>query len=239
MGLWSLIQNITLYNDNEVLASLRDAGPYMGFRNMLYSNDEEYSLKSANDGSGWGFTIDGISQRVKNSDRNVYNTVEDAVSDTRMEANLRCQDALPFLKAIKFLDARKLRKLRLEIQWNAGAKFVTIDPATPSSLGTILQPTLTVNELINDKALNAIPQELNLPYLNVISENFNIATSGGDDSIQVVNKRLRAFDNKFLNRLLVCNSIANETGGITFYNAVMKQAHSMDSCIYNKNEMAT
>jgi hypothetical protein len=235
MGLWNLIRSITLYNDNEVLASLENVGPYMGFKNMLESNDAEVSLKTIDNCSGWGFTIDRAvnhSERVSRTPKNCYNTFSTALAVLQPEASLRLSKALPFLDAIKFIDTNVFKKLRLEIEWNTSAQFVNADgvlgtPGTASTLASIVQPTLVLQELINEKALQSLPKEQSVSYLNVIDERFNVANSGADDTIQNVTQRLRRFNNKFLNRVLVCSSIANVTNGLTQHNSQNKNAHSI------------
>jgi len=223
-GFWELIKNIYLYSDNIELAHLRNVSKYMGFKNMIQSNDDEYSLHSVDVGNKYGFTIQHYDKRMALENATVYNNLKSASNNLEPKANLRLRDALPFLTYMRFLDGRKLNRLRVVIEWKAASDVVLVGGGNITS---ITRPNLVCNEVINEDLIKQLPDKFQVVYTNIDDESFNISAIAGNSERQSINQRLRAFNKKYLARILLINDISDQTNGIINYNTQMLGNHSM------------
>ena len=214
-GAYSLIKSIILYNDNTVIANLYNANDYLAFANIGRTNSNSVNMSRYLNRNKVGYGFDennklAIATATQQSGVTPPQTVtQDAATTARAWLDLKLP--LPFLAATPVVDGRQFRNLRLVIEW-ASTASADINRILANVSGSptleILRPTIIVDEMIDKKAISRV-QNRPIPYINLDSERVVVAKDA-----TTVNQRLRAYDDRRVNRLLMINKVATVNSSV-------------------------
>ena len=198
-GCHCLFENIYLYaNDNQLIASLRNAHQYLAVVDALQNNAEETSLTHYLTQNGMGFTV-GVDGKIKMSADSPVLTGD---VTTTPKGRLDLTTALKYLDYTKVVPCDVL-DLRLVIEWSQSGTNFNMDPTGPAvTITAIAEP-----ELIVDEIDGASPQSGSVQYWNVENDRAVIdAVPAGADPKETEFK-LDGYDGKVVNRVLMLNNI--------------------------------
>ena len=219
LGAYSLISRIVLYNNSVQIAELREAGRILGFMNLQRTNANSYNVARTLNRSSFAVDVKGgvavAAAKTGNINYELLELKDYNDDDTNLRANtadvpnqtptsyLDLSLALPFLKAQPYVLGTELKSLRLVIEWapHVGeaqlANFIVGEVGTSAKTLEILQPTLILDEVADPAAASKLKNKP-ISYVNMDHEVVNVIGSSA-------NLRLRAFDDKFVRRMLWMN----------------------------------
>ena len=233
-GAYSLIKSIVLYNDNVVIANLYNANDYLAFANIGRTNSNSVNMARFLNRNKCGYDFN-TSNQIELAEAFKGSGAPQTISSDESKTARAWLDLtlpLPFLKATSTVDARQLQNLRLVIEWAPHASesdlrnIVAQLPASGSYNSDtslkILRPTIILDEMIDAKSIARV-KNTPIPYINLDSERVVVDAMSG--STQNVNQRLRAFDDRRINRLLMINKVnsANPSLGANYSQAMFKE----------------
>ena len=227
-GAYSLIKSIVLYNDNVVIANLYNANDYLAFANIGRTNSNSVNMSRFLNRNQAGYDFSSEKIALASPYTAGVSAPETVTNDdaTTTRAWLDLSLPLPFLKASPTVDARQLQNLRLVIEWapHTGADLKKILASSDGTGAlTILRPSIILDEMIDKKAISRV-QNRPIPYINLDSERVVVDAITG--TTQNVNQRLRAFDDRRINRLLMINknsAVVNASLGENYSQAMFKE----------------
>ena len=230
-GAYALIQSIVLYNDSTVIANLYNASDYLSFANQGRTNGNSANMARilTRNNVGYQFSVDTDSTRIETAEPmrtrdELYpipsnNRIQDSDNATE-RAWLDLSLPLPFLKSTPVVNGQQLRDLRLVIEWAPHSSISDINALVDGNIVngklSIQRPILIVDEMIDPRAIAKV-KNAPVSYINLDSE--RVVVGSGATNIQ---QRLRAFDDRTVNRILVANKTGtlNEKYGLN-YSAAM------------------
>lgn len=233
-GAYSLIKSIVLYNDNVVIANLYNANDYLAFANIGRTNSNSVNMARFLNRNKVGYSFNA-SDQIQLAEAFKGGLAPQTITDAEASTSRAWLDLtlpLPFLKATSTVDSRQLQNLRLVIEWAPHASetdlrnIVANLGASPIAGGTslkILRPTIILDEMIDPKAIARVKNSP-IQYINLDSERV-VVDAMGAATTQNVNQRLRAFDDRRINRLLMINKVAtpNASLGGNYSQAMFKE----------------
>jgi len=253
-GVYSLIQEIYLYDGTTQLDVLRDAHHMFGFRNIQQSgmkmNKNAFNFNVNQQLCGLNNSFDVERDPQDTSARpllvDVINNEDYFASNdsaTTFKGWMNLQNHFPFLQqmvydlggeGMQLLDTSVFRDFRIIIVWRSSAELLSCFQGITAGLSAnILQPQVYVDEVLNPLKL---PQSLNFQYMSyVLDKVFCDGQAGGAGPIAVTNvRRCNAFNNKYVNKLLIMsvdiadltNADANGVNGIKCDGSKIKSAES-------------
>jgi len=197
-GVWGQIKNIFLMDGGTEVDKQYDVGPLMAFKASNHPNDQNFSKNKSLTHSFLGYE--------SNSNRKLtepFAQVGTTPSLLKDEGWLSLLDVFDYLKNSVYVSTNMFSHLRLVIE------FYPVKTAEADATA-ILKPYLIVDEIVDEKAMESIEKELmTTPIVFKPIERDSalipIALSGIQQSI---NLKLKGFNDKTLNRVLVCKSTA-------------------------------
>lgn len=217
-GLGSIIRNLTLYDGNVVLDQILNYNIWSAFNSYNKTNDDNISLYTDLTKNNLAF----LSKNLMNATEIVKITNRDHTAtddiDTTPKAWISLKDVLAFLDQSQNLPTAIYKDLRLVIEYETD--ITKIFPNSSGGKNTI-EPFLVVDELTNPEVVESIVKNYNgvifqpvehtrvvVPALNPVTADKNIK--------QNITYTLNSFNNKTLNRLLVCKTgstnVSNQYG---------------------------
>lgn len=213
-GVLSCIREITLMDGSRVLSSLRYAQNYLAFKNINATNEKIQNLHDVVHKSRHGQQLIGSAE----VDGNIENTTDIKPEATTTNADLGYVDLrflLPLLSEMNSLDTSVFKNLRLVINWNASNLIVG---NKKTSVLTVNEPTLIVDEIVGDKRQASVKVEYKQPVMwsEIEHDMFVVPTgtqpaSDTGELVQEVNKVINGFDNKYLSRVLMVKTYQNKS----------------------------
>ena len=203
-GILAMIEEVTLYDNNQILDTIRPAYNYLAFKSNLVSNRKQIAKKTMLTGSQktscstFGGILDHMIKPPEISD-------DEAVTGN-FSLNLR--DILPICRATDYLPTQVFKNLRLVIVFRA--KDVNLLATTPAALPgtTKANPLLAVDMVNNPAVVDSVLKSFRGVGFNAIEYDSFVdsadATVAGKQT--TVTKRLFGLDNKYVNRVLVYRS---------------------------------
>ena len=223
LGAYSLIQRVVLYNDTVQLAELRNVGRWLSFKNLQRTNANAYNVAKTLARSSFAVDVNNntvvdnaftggrnyellaVKDYTDNDNNLRPNMTAVAVRNQTPTAFLDLTQVLPILKAQPYVLGNELRSLRLVVEWAPHsteaeiAKFVVGKKGGGAPTLEILKPTLLLDEVVDPSASSKLKNKP-ITYVNLDHEIVNIPS--GKMSVDL---RLRAFDDKYVKRVLFMN----------------------------------
>lgn len=220
LGAYAVIDRIRLLNGAVELAELRNVNQYLAFQNLQRTNANAFNVNRTLNKSSFALDIEGETPLME---LKKYDELDTALPDTTASTPLSfldLQQVLPLLKAQSYVLGTELQSLRLIIEWVpntvAAIKKVLVGATLPDSI-EIIQPSLIIDE-VSDEATSRKLKNVPIQYINMDHEVVNVPAG-----ILAVNQRLRAFDDKLVNRMLMLTEDPNNAqpsaylAGLTSY----------------------
>ena len=237
-GCYSIIKNMYLWSDNELIDQCRDCHRFLAFWNTRRSNAQNYSMNQSFRQSSQGYQqdyetthpVDEKQVMVDLPDRGGVLTNDVA---TTSKATLYLDDALRFLVSTKILPADKLANLRLEIEWNDDKKNFWFDSAGDSLTSyNIIEPVLIYDEVMGQTTKGGV----NVQYLSLENDRLILPAVAVGSTTQS-KYRINGFNGKILNRCLFCTDPVDWYGEATRKGASVGQNSEVIQTSLNGVEM--
>jgi len=205
-GAYSVIKSIHLYDGNQVLDQMFHFDKYSAWKNYLRDNSNNKSLNHFLNGSGMGYSIQGVDTSTNSSlidsDNNGPNTYTNDATTT-FNSWLDLKACLPFLQNSLILPTAIFKNLRVVIEFNSAVGSAQ-NTTRPLLIADEMEDTTTKNSLVSQyKGLNFVGVEHDSLVIDPVFSSGDTA-----DKVQNVSQMLKGFDNKILNRFFVVKESA-------------------------------
>ncbi len=206
-GVISMLDEVTLYDNNEVLDSIRPADNWLSFHHNLVSNRKQIAIQNVKIGNSKNQSTNNSGQvSVYNLQPYVTNGV-----DTTSNFTLELKDLLPICRAADYLPTQLFKNLRLVIKFKKDATSLLFNVPATDTASIKRNPLLAVDMLNNDQVVAQVLSSYRGIAFNAIEyDSFVDPTlettpttlpAGGKQS--KVSKRLFGLQGKFVNRLMI------------------------------------
>ena len=223
IGSVALIKHIYLYSDREVIDMLRFANRYHSFSQLINTNSNNRSVNKILEKSSVGYVYDlGVRSRSVNN-QNVV-----AVAQNTKAGSGGYIELPRLLKLLQseglIIDTNKMKNWRLVIECEKG-KLKYLSTGTNNTF-VVTKPTLAYDEIINPEIGKQLSDQMkNFNFSCIEHDSFDMGNmSDGakfpNGHVQSVQRKLKGFDNKFVNRLIIIKNFANNTINQTAANAM-------------------
>lgn len=206
LGAYAVIDRIRLLNGAVELAELRNVNQYLAFQNLQRTNANAFNVNRTLNKSSFALDIEGETPLMELKKYDELDTALPTAGASTPLSFLDLQQVLPLLKAQSYVLGTELQSLRLIIEWvpntAAAIKKVLVGETLPISID-IIQPPLIIDE-VSDEATSRKLKNVPIQYINMDHEVVNVPAN-----ILAVNQRLRAFDDKLVNRMLMLTEDPN------------------------------
>ena len=220
-GVAGLVSSIRLLNGGDVLAQLDNAGSWMAFRGLNKDNADAFSKKMMSC-SAAGLMHTGIANA---SVQEVISTADAATQrgqpgGTELECSLGYLSITEFLKeleTLRVLPTAIFENLRLVVQFSSDLKDIlqqqTRNNGTAVTAFTKVRPLLIVESVSDPEIIKSMIADMGSVRMNCIeSDQFVVdAVAAGRQRVQ---KQLRGFNSKIVNRVLIVNKATSATEGV-------------------------
>jgi len=236
LGALGLIKNIKLMDGRTTLCSLNEAQFYNAFLNSNRSNERNQSSASYQRCNALGYSVVGENNKIGR-----VATVEDANTTTATtgSATVDLREMLPMLNSVSHLPTAVFQNLNLQIEFDSetGNQLLFDTTTTMNTLRPVLACDVinnpTVVDKLNSQLKNATWLEVEHDFF-VIPQSTNNGAAGDQLLAQPVNVQLSNFNNKHLERLLICKEIGNPALEIAGGNVVGFGKFSSQACFRQK-----
>ena len=229
LGAYALIDRIRLLNGTVEIAELRNVKQYIAFKNLQRTNANAFNVNRVLNKSSFAFDLElDTTPKMAVKDYAQWETSITADAATTPLSYLDLTQVLPFLKAQSYVLGTELQSLRLIIDWvpitTATIKSVFVGQTMPTGIA-IIKPTLLLDEVADKANVNKLKNSA-ISYINWDHEVVNL--DAVTTSPQIIQQRLRGFDDKMVRRVLMINEDVSNSqpsaymGGMTS-NAMYKE----------------
>ena len=218
VGSYGLIKNIRLMDGQTELSSLRNANRYLGFKQLLLSNSKNESVNKYLNNNDVGYFVDQTNLNVGAVRDTNFNTINTADSTTN-KGHIDLRGVLPLLNSLRSLNNQLFPKLKIVLEFeDVPQKFLNVNNVNT----TTLRPVLIVDEVVDEGVMNNEMKNFpnSITWLEVEHDTIQIPTITGLSGAnvqqkQTVSSKVRGFDNKNLQRLVVLKNNLDEAKYIT------------------------
>lgn len=204
-GVMNLVKSISLYAGNQQLDKIDNFNKWNGFKNLIGTQDEANGIKQPNMASNLSII----------SEFPLIASNQDIIKATGFTGK--------FLLSLPIMDATNsffYDDLRVVIEWNTASAIVFIEANRPADF-TISLPSLIYNEFITPDYMELKKEAFKQPIVWNSIENDRLAVPAVLNAVpQPIDTRIRGFDNKTVNRMVVVNDSSHP-------NSLCCQTHSV------------
>ena len=219
-GVYGMIKNIYLMDGNgTTLDQLLDANKFLGFKAFNRGHNDSNSKSAMNIGNFLG--------EVLRTDNKVGKLIVQKqvkqTTATTTKGMLVLSDALPMLKRTEILPTTIFKELRLVMEFETDKN--ALGHNNTLTYTTLPNPLLVVEEILDSSVVSALTKSFNgIGWLSIerdmISHSTKLAVTGTREQSNSASLLYKAFDNKYLHRVLLltqptsANSLALAAGGV-------------------------
>lgn len=191
-GVYSLIKAVRLYSNNVLIDQCQDCSRYMVLKNLAGSSSYIFDVK----------------QKTLCSNVNMQDAYNDQgltgfkLLTNKLLGRIDLSDCLPFLSSVVAL-YNMPGELRVEVEYNSDIPTIFSDDGNSADAAFVFnvnQPTLLYTQETDDKAISMAAKEMPSKFMWATWEREFVQGLGNN---QVNVPRVRAFDNKFVDVLLI------------------------------------
>ena len=213
-GAYETIERLTLFDGNTQLSQQIQFPRWSAFKNYHKSNESNKSINHFLNGSGMGYEVQKEDISGAHSAKiEPLNAAKGYTADatTTFQSWLDLKTYLPMLQAVPFLPTKVFKNLRLEIEYNAAV----------GSAQNTTPPILVVDEIMDNETRNSLEKKLTqvdfvqVEHDMVVIDAITDLSANKLTSVQQVQKQVKGFDNKVLNRLLVVKQPSGASAGLS------------------------
>ncbi len=212
-GVYAAIKHVRLLSNGVELDAMRNANRYLSFKNLMDSNSVNCSVNRKLVKHQVGYEVQPTGHLVSAGATGLENLNSTGFDETKL-GHLDLRKCLPLLENMPVLDTAVFKNLVLEIELESDSKRLVIVDNVPQTIQT---PFLIAEEVTNPQLRASLSKGFNGAVWNKIEHDVvNVPAAAnpagaGDTSTQSVSLPLNAFDNKFLNRLVIMKTYQDKT----------------------------
>ena len=222
-GVAGLVSSIRLLNGGDVLAQLDNAGSWMAFRGLNKENADAFSKKmmscSAAGLMHTGIANAGVQEVISTADAA---TQRGQPGGTELECSLGYLSITEFLKeleTLRVLPTTIFENLRLVVQFSSDLKDILQQQTRNNGVAvtgfTKVRPLLIVESIADPEIISSMIADMGSVRMNCIeSDQFAVPQVTEAIGRQRVQKQLRGFNSKIVNRVLIVNKATSATEGV-------------------------
>ena len=222
-GALSMIKHIRLLDGRIELDSVRFYNRFAAFQNINNTNRFNLDVGGNLQKSSNGYLLEdtkGVHDQegvAFDSKARVAGAGGAGAPTARDEALIDLRVVLPMLNNITYLDTSVFKNLKIVIEWETDVK--TMLAASNVTLAT-QTPTLIVDEIVSDSIVAGLKSKLQNVVWNAIEHDmFQVsdqtttagALGAGATQAQNTNVTINGYDNKYVERVLICKSFSDKT----------------------------
>jgi len=208
-GVIAMLEEITLYDNNEVLDSIRPADNWLSFHNNLVSNRKQIAIKAIKQGNAKNQSTNNQGQIGTYSLQPIVSP--DAALTSKFTLDLR--ELLPICRASDYLPTQIFKNLRLVVKFKRDVTSLLFSNAEAVNGVSILSNPLLAVDMLNDpQVVSQVLKSFRGIGFNAIEYDSFIdpAAPTADGNQTKVSKRLFGMEGKFVNRIMISRTpIAN------------------------------
>ena len=210
-GAKSLIKHARLLNGREVLSSMRYANRYLAFQEFNRPNSVNMSVKQweARSQNGYKLEADGTDYVINYTDVLAENRTTDSQTTT-LGGCVYLSELFPILRNPEFiLHTGLFKNLRVEIEYEENLTTVL----QHNNVGPMITmtPQIVYDTVVDKDDFDALTNQamsMSFQFTEIEHDQFIVNhkdAAGGSTTgeKQIVDVKLNAFDNKFINRMLI------------------------------------
>ena len=243
-GIAGMVESIRLLNGGDVLAQLDNAGTWMAWKGLNQDNANARSRKQMSyDSAGilrWGIdtegSVDAAYQQVLTDSEST--TQIGSLATTEAAASVGSMELKSFLKELEVLTVLPtaiFTNLRLEIRWNTDIlkvckEFVNTADAAVSAIQAV-RPLLVIESIEDQDVISQMMQGMGQMNFTCIESDRFVLPAIADTIRTTSSFVLRGFNDKVVNRMLVCNT---PTGGTSGFEGIKARAVAADGTFLDR-----
>ena len=214
-GITSLIKHIYLYSDRQLIDQSRYANQWESFRQLTMSNSANKNIFRFLEKHQIGYQIDSKEQ-VGAQDTTNNSSIVNSTEVNAQGGYLQLPMLLQILQEPTFiLDTNKFPNMTLVIEWETDKrKYLSSNADSDFKIG---KPTLIYDEITDPKiGQQASGAMKNFNWNCIEHDSIDVPTKNNDlPSTQTLNRKLKGFDNKLLNRIVVVKNFQDTAKSVT------------------------
>ena len=221
-GVHGLIRNARLLDGATELSALREANRYLGFKNQNQNHGFSMAVRNEMLGSQLGMELQGGLRKLA---FNGY--VPPGASDTKDNSgtfSIDLRDIFPILNSMSHIPTDIFKNLRIEIEFTSLAAPCLNVFVDANQAASVQRPLLAVDYLDNPMIVKKLEPSLKtINWLEIEEDSFHVpnvdATQAGTQlAEQTANEKSAGFQNKHVERIVVCKEISAVQDGGGFLN---------------------
>lgn len=225
VGSYGVIKQISLLDGNESLSNLVDFNRYNAFKSFTTKNDDNNSITKFLQVNNLGYVYTDVDtvppaiplpppqatlgkiERLNNAGQ-LLNT-----EDSTTKGWLSLRDCIPFLSASQYVPTNVFKNLRLVIEYETNSQNFAKNAIQSF---TTTEPFLIADMMVNSKVANQMMMEYkSLSWLDIETDRVVLPAltnvSGVlPNPVQEVKFNVNGFNNKLVNRVVMCNQATSE-----------------------------
>ena len=230
-GCFGCIKHIALLDGRQKLDELRFANRYLSWNNLLATNAHNRDAEGRLTKNEIGYSVNEVQLIVPgcapNPDQQTENNTIDAQGLKPSLGSLDLRKCLPILNKMNTLDTALFENLRVQIEFEADARNIIISQAAGDSQK--INCVLLADEITDEKLADANRRAMGAVVWSAIDHDvFQVpdnktasnALADGGSVVQEVNHKVRGFDNKIVDRIVMMKAFSDKTKHIDTNNVV-------------------
>ena len=209
-GISSLIKHISLYSDSQLIDQLRYANQFESFRQLTHSNSVNNDNFSYLEKSEIGYSINS-SQQVESLNNGHSASIVELTETDAQGGYLQLPSLLRILQEKSFvIDTNKFKNMSIVIEW-ATDKLHYLSEGTNETF-SIGNPTLVYDQVIDEKLARSMSAGMkNFSWNCIDHDSITVSAQTTLPTTQTLTRKLKGFDTKYLNRLVIVKNFINNT----------------------------
>lgn len=221
VGTYGIIKQITLYDGNETLSNLVDFNRYSAFKSFTTKNDDNNSVIKFLQVNNLGYVYTDVDTTDATDNRVTSGKIERLdgagqllnTEETTTKGWLSLRDCIPFLAASQYVPTNIFKNLRLVIEYDTNSQNFAKN-AVQTFKST--EPFLCADMMVNSKVAEQMMMEYkSLSWTDLETDRVVLpailnATATVVNPSQEVKFNINGFNNKRVNRVVMCNQATSE-----------------------------
>lgn len=251
IGAYGVIRQISLMDGGETLSNMVDFNRYMGFKSFTKKNDENNSIKKFLQKNNMGYIFSDVAENE--TIEQLINTLDIRLTEKNTGKGwLSLRECIPFLSASQYVPTNIFKNLKLVIEYEATSSLFT-DSATLSF--QTLEPLLVCELMVNSKVSNEMMMEYKgLSWIDLETDRMVLPSiplnefqlvpqtdpptdrkANVNNPLQQTSFLVNGFNNKRVNRVVMCNVPSVQTTFKTNENFFTKFSNIGSMNMYNQS----
>jgi hypothetical protein len=220
VGTYGVIKQITLYDGNETLSNMVDFNRYSAFKSFTTKNDNNNSVNKFLQINNLGYiytNVDVVDEDGNQSVRSSIETLENAgqllnTEDSTTKGWLSLRDCIPFLAASQYVPTNIFKNLRLVVEYDTNSQNYAVNAVQTFQT---TEPFLVADMMVNSKVAQQMMMEYkSLSWIDIETDRVVLPsispTLQALNPVQEVKFNINGFNNKLVNRVVMCNQGTSE-----------------------------